>query len=219
MSSGRSAKAIYVDRALGLVVPEGTPAVIAQLARDLYRFGDFSRQNHVPGYSQTFFVLPHLSYLRPSTLKQLDWAEIARMRIDQVTEVAVRLALNEDGDISSDFAAHFGLYQLNRALDADLGVDEVMESVALAGHCLGLAAFAKGLAQAPGEVASRRWKELNKVKAEMQQRYQLEREECGSKAEFIRRHKDEVFARLKAFNYPTNKTSVVPRMRRWLAGL
>lgn len=216
MRSQRSAKAIYVDRKRGLVIPDGTPQVIARLARELHRFGDVERHDDAPTATQTFLVWNELP---TSTCKQISWTEIAQMNFGQMVDEAIQSVLRDDTDAWSRFPIQYGLYQLNRALTEELSANEVMEAIAWAGCCVGVVAFANGLRQAPGEVANQRWKEFNKIKAEVRERYQREREDCGSKEQFIRRHRDEVLARSKALEGPLKDSSVNSRMRKWLTGL
>lgn len=219
MSDNRYQEAIYVDRKLGLVIPNGTPEVIARLALDLYRFGDLGRESDALDVAQTFIVLSDVAHMQINVSKPLDWSELALMRIDEVTEVTIRL-LEEASEKSSWVAARYGLYQLNRALTEDLGPDGIMQAVALAGHCAGLVAFAKGLTQGMSHTARRRWDALEEIRNDVQERYRREKESGGvTKADFIRSIRSEVLDRTKAHKYATNETSVDSRIRKWLRGL
>lgn len=215
MSSSRSSKAIYVDREQGLVIPEGTPPVIEQLARELYKRWDLGRTNDIPGVSRATFVVA--SPLPLAVGNTPSWAEIAQMRIGAGAEATVQRFILEGG--TPYLAAAYGLRQLNRALTAELNTDEMMEAVAWAGCCLGVAALAEGLTQAQSKVAQDRWFELNQIRNEIRARYEQERKKGAPKAVFIRRVKDEVLARAKEHKYNLRESSVEARIRKWLSGL
>lgn len=216
---------IFIDPDRGLVIPERAPRAIVLLAEDLYRYGQPDRpskrrpRNSCASTTLVFSEKPAPHHAKGNSTS--GWKAILAMTFDELSEETIarvnEYLADESAEHPAALPAAWGLYLLSRAIDEARSENEIVDLIAMAGRCAGLAALANGATRASRRASKKRWDPLHEIEADIRRRWQDQRGNYRSKAAFIREVAPEVLRRSQAIKGPLTESSTPDRIRKWLS--